>query len=577
MRKIIIGIATVLTLVLAGCKPTISTFDKGDIIGADAAAQTALQNAAATGLATKYRDSINVPGTPLNVPTFFTTMQTTFVPAASQKVILDFTNGIVDSASLAGIALYNLSTTAAVADAAIGRGTAIAPTATAVIDNKDGTSKVILTYDFSAATNTVELVLSAATLTANSGTNKLDANGNTVKGEAIVDDLITYLTVQSGSACAYTGADERDPQGTVTVGTPTWDSTTTYIATASNSNGSDTNITAASLSPGYSWAKLDTATGTWTALAPTATYATGTLTWTFPTAIGENDLIRVCTDVSLITESAEVRGSIHKAGWAIGDARLSYSLLAVNGRTNYTNSLFASATDRNAKAVATAEFTSFDWLTTNQSFKVRRLSQTTDTTVTLNLNATSAGNAVTAINAALTTAGISTVTDLVASQVNGRIILTSGGTAGADDYFVLSAGTVDALATMKIAAGVYTGANAVASGLSGTYTTDKGYIDFNFARDKWNGTVNAATIVPAGLIVYNNTTKQAIPWVAADLTQLSSTQFRLRLSPAAMSAAGTGTYKIRVLPSVVSGNGFIYNTTNDGKGNFYAESGTFTY
>ena len=124
------------------------------------------------------------------------------------------------------------------------------------------------------------------------------------------------------------------------------------------------------------------------------------------------------------------------------------------GTHGFTTVLFAIVQDASsATHTGTANLsTGFDWATTNQDFSIN-VNGTGATTVNLTTLTTNVATTVTAINAAFTTAGVSGV-EAFASGINVGIRTTANGIG---QSFILASGTTDALVTLGLTAGTYTG------------------------------------------------------------------------------------------------------------------------
>jgi hypothetical protein len=124
------------------------------------------------------------------------------------------------------------------------------------------------------------------------------------------------------------------------------------------------------------------------------------------------------------------------------------------GTHGLTTALFAFVQDASrATHTGTADLsTGYDWATTNQDFSIN-VNGAGATTVNLITLTTDVATTVTAINAAFTTAGVSGV-EAFASGINVGIRTTANGIG---QSFVLAAGTTDALVTLGLTAGTYTG------------------------------------------------------------------------------------------------------------------------
>lgn len=123
--------------------------------------------------------------------------------------------------------------------------------------------------------------------------------------------------------------------------------------------------------------------------------------------------------------------------------------------TGISNIKYEDTDDAPAKAYGNIDFTSsgFNWATTNQNFVIN-VNSGGDVTVTLNTNCANISAIVTAINSAFTTAGVTGVEAY--NAYNGRVGIRTT-VSGAAQTFTLSAGSPNALTTLGIANGVYTG------------------------------------------------------------------------------------------------------------------------
>jgi len=582
-------------------------FARGATVGADAAAQTAAQSSLSSGLADAYNDSKANPY--LATPTSLTpTLATATLPAlAGQRLAVTFTNGVVDTGSIAtGILVYQLLATAnAAPDNSFARGTALVPSVTSVLPDGSGGCTVYLTLDLSGTlvSSRLEVQFVASALTASGGTSKLNKNGNHALGEATADDYYLYPTV-TGAPVTAAGA-QRNPLATVSFTQGTGPALAATTATFAVSDVAGTfNIDPTALNTALVWSKLN-ATGGWDPLAPTGAYSatTGVLTYTFSAAFANGDIFRVVYDTNNIKESQLVNGLIHQLGYLTDPAnRYGYFYYGVNATAAPFANLAATGLGASAYAASTTDLSAgHDWSVTNQTFSVA-LDGAAPVTVTLN-------TAVTSLNAGATTASLvfelntalfaatgfptnittpSATTSSIYAQAwdsNGdgtsdSIRLRRGSNfAGSGKYFTLAAGvTADALATLGLTAGTYVGMDVFSgnktTGVSLSGSAGNYFLDLNFGLDALNKGIDQTTVTPTSLRLFDNTTKLASPaWNASGAVWFSANHVRIPL-PASFA---NGTYVIRVEPTVKSLGGLpCAVTTRLSNLGVYFESLSFT-
>ncbi|HUX42321.1 MAG TPA: hypothetical protein VMV83_14230 [Rectinemataceae bacterium] len=597
MKKLVqLAPLAALTL-LVSCAPSLGDLSQLGYVGGSAASQSAIQTQVNTAATTAYYSSLANP----YAATWLTpgTPTASLASLAGQQYSIPFTNGVVDSASLAaGILVYPLTATAST-DGSYTRGTAITPTSTQVLPNGLGGCTVILTLDLSGATvsSPLEVELAAGSLTANKGSSKLNHDANLVLGEAGADDYYFYPTV-TGAPVAAVGA-QRNPIATITIsgGTgPTLGATTATTTVADSAGG--TNIDTSSLAAGLSWSKFDSSAGSWnlqSAVNSSGSYAGGTLTYTFP-AFANGEIWRLVIDKPTVKESQTVRGFIHQAGYDSANPanRYSYQYFGVGT----TSSPFANVAAAGASVYGNIDLSAgHDWSVTNQSFSIS-LDGASPVVVTLNTNCTTLSGAttsavVTELNTALkaatgfptnTTAPSPTSSSIyakVSPYDPNAIELTRGSNfSGSAKYFTITAAaTNDALATLGLAAGSYAGVNAwtgsiagiALSGSSGSY-----YLDVNFAPDAQGKAVDQSTVTPATLVMVDATTRLPVcTWSSANALWLSASHLRILL-PSNVAATTGSSYRLWLQPTARSLGQIPYaDVTRTDSSGVYVESAKF--
>lgn len=156
-------------------------------------------------------------------------------------------------------------------------------------------------------------------------------------------------------------------------------------------------------------------------------------------------------DITKVTSVADVDGSLSSTSW---------SIYSHNDVTQYYVWYYMKESDPTpASHTGTADLsTGFDWVTTPQDFSID-VNGTGPLTVSLNSTTTDIATVVAEINSAFTTAGVDGVLAYDASPYIEISTVASGSTQS----FTLATGTTDALVTLGMTAGTYTGVDDVYS------------------------------------------------------------------------------------------------------------------
>jgi hypothetical protein len=459
--KALIALLAILAL-LSACRPAVTTFEAGDTVGADETAEDTLTGEISAEEIAEYQDELADPdnGTPLTVDSV-----TTDLAALGEQVLrIVFSNGVVDEDTVTeGIKVFTLTDTAD-ADGAYGRGEDIS--GTRVIPDGAGGCTVEMTLDLSgdAISSPIEVFLDSDVVTANDGTNLLDPDFDGVYGEANEDDVIRYTDVTLAPLVPPGGP--RDPQGYVdfqwqNLGFTSGGSTVTIPVY--NSAGGTGGMTTDSLSAGITVFKFDAATGTWIASDATPSYDAGLLTYTTSAPIAPGDLFRYEVNLPAVREAESVNGYVHGAGFNQWnpDQRDFVGYLGPVHPPDFLADV-TTAQD-NPEVTSSTDLTGgFDWFTTPQDFLISRdggaeyIINLDDDTTPGPLSAV-----VTEVNDGFTAAGADGFmayahdSNLDGGDDSIRIVDTWGG--GPGSVMTLGPGTTDALDTLGLTAGNYTG------------------------------------------------------------------------------------------------------------------------
>ncbi len=231
--------------------------------------------------------------------------------ATDQSITYTFTGGIIDTddagTSIPGLTIYNLSTNNTVGEAMI-RGTEISYTAV-VHQTGANTSTAELTLDLTNASDTIEVFMDAATITANGETVFLDGGDDDVTAET-EDDYIEYLAVTGGTA--VTAGEQRDPNGTIG-----------YTAFAYGGGNITSTFTDTVTTHDFSKDTLDAnvqveqmVNGAYSVITVTTAYNSSTGVYTIPVPVTDNGTVyKVSINEYGITEANAKGGYTHRGNY----------------------------------------------------------------------------------------------------------------------------------------------------------------------------------------------------------------------------------------------------------------------
>lgn len=291
-------------LFFTGCtQPVASTIDAK--LGGTQASETA---AMAEGTAILQREYI--AATPLNIVTNSIAALNPIYNTTGQRIWYEF-NYDIDASTVASAFTFTILNTST-ATTVYNRGLTI-PFTSETVGNR-----VYFNFNLTTASALLEVHIDAAILTGKGGTQKLDLDGDGIKGEA-TDNYISSLPVTANSAGlptlpAVTAGILRNPISLCTIGNlpasailvaPTYTWTFTATDTAA---GYLMNVQS-------SVSVYKNVAGLWVLAPSTTTYSTGTATITLTTAPVKGESYKIVRDRYNVFESSAVLGYVHRANY----------------------------------------------------------------------------------------------------------------------------------------------------------------------------------------------------------------------------------------------------------------------